>query len=225
MKKIIALLTVTAIALSFTACSNVSDSLDSVKNVFDAAEAIADNVKETGDRINETSDKILNQVEKNLEEQKKAEEEINKLADGILEEVEENLKEQEQSSDKFDQLVDNFLSQKNQHFSNDTIDGRWTRDTVTVFPKEAYYQNGTLVLTCFVVNGYSTTASDLHVKSVSVEGDNGHLIANGFFDSQKLTVAPLSYVTYTFYFSGDTLADADADLSHLLVNYRFSCYH
>lgn len=249
MKKLIAIITVIAIAMSFTACSNVSANLDSVKNVFNSVEEITSGIKENSDRVNEVGDKILDQVEKNLEAQEKAEEEINKLAGDILGEVEEGLddranadkideltdkvvdqleeelKEQEKPSNKLGQFKNELFNKKDQHFRNDTVDGRFSYDTISVFPKEAYYQNGTLVLTCFVVNGYSTTATGVHVKSISVKGDNDHLIAEAFFDAQQLTIAPLSYVTHTFYFSGDTLADADADLSHLIVDYRFSAYH
>ena len=79
MKKLIAIITVIAIAMSFTACSNVSANLDSFKNVFNSVEEIASGIKENSDRVNEVGDKILDQVEKNLEAQEKAEEEINKL--------------------------------------------------------------------------------------------------------------------------------------------------
>lgn len=114
---------------------------------------------------------------------------------------------------------------QNQHFYNDSLDGRWVVDSITVVPKEVYFENGKLVAHCYIVNGYSTTATNVGITQIIVADKNGVQFANAYFYSQNLTIAPLSYVEHTFTFGADTLSTTNVDMSYLYVDAWFEARH
>lgn len=231
MKKIIALLTVIAIALSFTACGNIPN--DAADKIITSAKEQIEKNNETGKKVNELSGEILEEIEESLDNQ-------DELSDKVFDKIEENLDKQEEVSEKIDKFVDGFVADKEVEgfepqnqvkdgptntFYNDSVDGRWTVNAISVFPKAAEFKDGKLIVTCFVVNGYNTTASSVHIKTLTVSGKDGKLYADGSFAAQNLSIAPMSYVEHTFTFSGDAVHNYGADLSFLNVKYSTHAVH
>ncbi len=99
-------------------------------------------------------------------------------------------------------------------FLNESVDGRWTPDAITVIPAQAYYEKGQLVVRCYIFNGYGT-ARDVSILSLILTDATGKVIANGAFDPQGLTIAPKSYAQHSFTFAGQALKAASADLSQV----------
>ena len=111
------------------------------------------------------------------------------------------------------------------YFYNDNVDGRWSVEAITAVPKEVYFENGQLIVHCFVVNGFSTTATNVGVTYLEVKDKNGTLIASANFNQQNLVIGPLSYVEHTFAFGSDTVAATDVDMSSLSVSCQFTATH
>jgi len=111
------------------------------------------------------------------------------------------------------------------YFLNTSVDGRWTPNSISVAAKEVYFENGKLVVHCFIVNGYSTRATNVNILQMYVKDKNGTNIAHAYFNSQNLTLDPLSYVEHTFTFSGDTILSTAVDLSYITINAQFRANH
>lgn len=103
-------------------------------------------------------------------------------------------------------------------FYNDTVDGRWSAEAISVVPKEVFWENGALVARCYVVNGFSKAAYNVHVEKVEIFNGKGEAVAGGTFGAQNLSIAPLAYVEHTFTFTDDAVLTLHADLSTLTVN-------
>ena len=111
------------------------------------------------------------------------------------------------------------------YFYNDTIDGRWTPDAISVAAKEVYFENGYLVARCYIVNGYSTMATNVSIPCLKITGENDVVIAEANFEAQDLTMAPLSYVEHIFTFAPDTILNENVDMSTLGVYSQFRATH
>ena len=224
MKKIIAIITVIALALTLSACSLPTETIE---KVFDAAESQMNQANELQDKQNELADKIFNQIEENMSEQKENSDKLNELVDDFLADKDEVMPGENCENPEIlgGKNKNSFVDNSNNTFYNASIDGRWVVDSISVLPKSAKFENGKLVMVCFIVNGYSTTATNLNVKTITVCGENEKLYAKGSFPAQNLTIAPLSYVEHTFTFSDDAIKAYGADLSHLVVDATFSLNH
>ena len=69
------------------------------------------------------------------------------------------------------------------NFTNDTV--TYKNDAVTIRPKHVYWDNGSLVAECFVINGFSCSVSDFIIKSLSFSNDDGQ-IATSEFDTVEI---------------------------------------
>ena len=112
-----------------------------------------------------------------------------------------------------------------QYFHNTTLDGRWIASTISVVPKEVYFENGKLVAHCYVVNGYSTKATMVNISEISVRGTGDKAIAHAYFGNQNFTIPALSYIEHTFTFGADTIISSSVDMSTLGFNVSFSANH
>lgn len=117
------------------------------------------------------------------------------------------------------------LALLNNRFYNDTLEGRWMTNSITVVPVEVYFENGGLVLNCYIVNGFSTTATNTSILEITVKDANGKIIAHDTFPEQNGTINALSYVTHSFHFGASAIENTAVDMSSLGVNARFYCRH
>ena len=116
-------------------------------------------------------------------------------------------------------------TKKADYFFNNTVDGRWTPNAISVAAKEVYFKDGKLVVHCFIVNGFSTTATNVSITEMNVVDKDGKVIASACFNAQNLTMDPLSYVEHTFTFGGDCIVNTDVDMAVITTNARFSARH
>jgi SLAP domain-containing protein len=97
--------------------------------------------------------------------------------------------------------------------------------SVSIKPCRVYWENGVLVAECFVINGLDKAVHNIEVKSLAF-GNKEFQIASAYFGMlQDLTIAPHSYVTWTFYFENDCVITPDADLSYLNCDASTSYYY
>ncbi len=114
---------------------------------------------------------------------------------------------------------------ENNMFVNYDINGRWNKDAITVVPVKAYYEGDRFIAHCYIVNGFDTQATFVHIESLTVSGKGGVLIGKGRYANQNLTINAQSYVEHTFSLEGGALAEANANLSELSFSCDFRAYH
>lgn len=102
---------------------------------------------------------------------------------------------------------------QNNVFFNDT-NNAYTPNTVDIRPGKMYWDNGVLVADCFVINGYEHAVYNIDVKKLTFKNDSGVFASGNFGVLQNLTIAPHSYVVWTFTFSRNAVMNPNADLTH-----------
>lgn len=227
MKKIFAIVTVLALTLSLTACGNKTDE------------------KSTGKNQNASEIQNVQNEENALENEETLSEEENDADDESIETPDENTSNENTQNDTpaNNPPANNTPSNNTPanptpeepakkeetkvvlSFTNYDIDGRWIAETITVLPAEVYFENGKLVANCYVVNGYSTTATLVNIKSITISDKNGVVIASGDFGEQNFTIDQRAYIRHTFTFSGDAIKATSVDMSSLDLDATFSARH
>lgn len=97
-------------------------------------------------------------------------------------------------------------------------------NALTVKPRYVYWgKDGALYAECFVINGYSHNVFNINVKSITLSNKSG-VIAEGtdFGVLNGVTLAPRTHVVWGFKFTGDAVKKYGADLSTLTCNARVS---
>ena len=89
---------------------------------------------------------------------------------------------------------------------------------LAVQPRYVRWENGKLVAECFVINGTDKMIYNINIKSLQFSNDDGVIATGGFGVLNNLTLAPNSYVTWTFTFSGDAVKAYGAQLGHLFTD-------
>ncbi len=89
---------------------------------------------------------------------------------------------------------------------------------LAVQPQYVRWENGKLVADCFVINGTDKMIYNINIKSLQFSNDDGVIATGGFGILNNLTLAPNSYVTWTFTFSGDAVKAYGAQLGHLFTD-------
>jgi len=117
------------------------------------------------------------------------------------------------------------LAMLTNYFYNDALAGRYTLNSISVVPVEVYFENGDLVLNCYIVNGFSTTATNVSILEMYVKDANGKTIAHDTFPEQNGTINAMSYVVHSFRFAASSVENTVVDMSTLTVNARFYCRH
>lgn len=218
MKKLFALLLTLSLVFALSACGEKETSSNDEKSTpTSQTETVNENSDETVVDDVTTSDTEDDLGEDGEITKTEAEKPSNKETDKNNNKKPVNNSKEETKTEKEEE--------KKLYFYNDTIDGRWTVDSISVVAREAYFENGNLVLHAYIVNGYSTNATNVNIKQIIVLDKNGEQIAHAYFGSQNLSIAPLSYVTHTFTFGADTIISTDVDMSALAVNSQFQANH
>lgn len=86
-------------------------------------------------------------------------------------------------------------------------------------------RNGLLIANCYIVNGYSTYATQVNIERIDMFDKNNTSFAGALFGAQNLSIAPLSYIKHTFTLAPDTIKTTNIDLSSLRVVADFSARH
>ncbi len=109
----------------------------------------------------------------------------------------------------------------NNYFLNET-NNAIDLNAVSVKPRYVYWENGTLVAECFVINGFAYTVGNINVKVLEIYNESG-LIASGAFGELQGLVLPSGYHgIWKFTFSADAVAQPNAALQSLIVRYNTS---
>ena len=86
-------------------------------------------------------------------------------------------------------------------------------DSVSLNPKEVWYQDGKLYANMYVVNGFSHNVYDVVVKNISLSNDSGLIAEANFGLLENVTIGANSYIEWGFVFSGDQIKQANGDLA------------
>lgn len=235
MKKVLAILTALTLVVSLTACSkdNTTDSSsDTIPTVSQTESTdVSKPTTDSSDVSSETTENTESNTNSEKSEVNTAETnsktETNKPSTTTSKQETTNKTETSKPavSSKEETTTEKEETKNNLYFYNDTVDGRWNADSISVVAKEVYFENGQLVAHCFIVNGYSTNATNVNIKQIIVLDKNGTQIAHAYFNSQNLSIAALSYVEHTFTFGADTITSTNVDMSVVTVNSQFHANH
>ena len=87
-------------------------------------------------------------------------------------------------------------------------------DAVTIRPRHVYWEGDTLVAECFVINNKSTTVYNITVEKLAFGNEANGIFAEGAFGIMEgASIAPYTYITWTFHFSADAISTQNADLT------------
>lgn len=93
------------------------------------------------------------------------------------------------------------------------------KNQVMIKPKYVYWQNGSLVADCFVINGFDHTVYNINVKSLSFANSSGTIASGSFGYMQNasglVSIAPNSYIVWTFVFGPNLVSMQNANLYEL----------
>ena len=187
MKRIIALILLASLMLTFSGCGMIKSDKTMPENT-QTAEPVPPEKAVTGDLEDELENPGLETEEKGTS-----------IPDSIGEKAEPV-----------------YNTPENVFFndSNNAIDV----NAVSIKPRYVYWDNGSLVAECFVINGFSHNVYNIDVKALSFSNDAGLIASAGFGTLNGATIAPNSYLVWTFSFAPDTVAANNALLSHLICN-------
>lgn len=89
-------------------------------------------------------------------------------------------------------------------------------NAVSIRPRHVYWEDDALVAECFVINGFSHNVFNINVNELKFSNSDG-LVASGidFGVLDGVTLAPYTYVVWTFRFGGEAIDNYGADLSSL----------
>lgn len=109
----------------------------------------------------------------------------------------------------------------NNYFLNET-NNAIDLNAVSIKPRYVYWENGQLVAECFVINGFPHTVGNINVKLLEIYNASG-LIASGSFGELQGLVLPSGYHgVWKFVFSADCVAAPNAALQTLTLQYNVS---
>ena len=110
---------------------------------------------------------------------------------------------------------------KNEFF-NDT-NYEMEGEGISVKPRHTYWEDGKLVVECFIINGDAYIVRNVQVNSLMVETPDGDVIAKANFDNcREEDVRYGDWYTHTFIFSPEHVLMPNADLQSLVLKYSLS---
>ena len=102
--------------------------------------------------------------------------------------------------------------QNQNYFYNDT-NYFYDLNTVSVKPRYVYWENGMLIAECFVINGFDVPVYNVNVDSLEFSNSAGKFAGAAFGTLQGASIAPYSYIVWTFTFPADCVFSNNADLT------------
>lgn len=91
-------------------------------------------------------------------------------------------------------------------------------NAVSVRPKHVYWNNGTLIAVCYVVNGFSHPVFNVNVKSLKLSNKNGVIASASFGVLKDVVINPYSHVEWTFKFPAECIEKYGADITSLIYH-------
>lgn len=113
--------------------------------------------------------------------------------------------------------IENVQIDPSNYFRNDSNNAP-VAGQLAVQPRYVRWENGKLVADCFVINGTDKLIYNINIKALKFSNDDGVIATGGFGVLEGLSLAPNSYVTWTFSFSGDAVKAYGAQLGHLITD-------
>ena len=98
------------------------------------------------------------------------------------------------------------------YFYND-LNNAYDLNNVSVKPKYMYWDDGALVAECFVINGLDTAVYNVNVNNLEFSNESGLFASASFGTLQGASIAPYSYIVWTFNFPADCVYKTNADLT------------
>lgn len=98
------------------------------------------------------------------------------------------------------------------YFYNDT-NYFYDLNTVSVKPRYVYWENGMLIAECFVINGFDVPVYNVNVDLLEFSNSAGKFAGAAFGTLQGASIAPYSYIVWTFTFPADCVFSNNADLT------------
>lgn len=98
------------------------------------------------------------------------------------------------------------------YFFND-LNNAYDLNNVSVKPRYMYWDNGSLVAECFVINGLDTAVYNVNVNNLEFSNGAGVFASASFGTLQGASIAPYSYIVWTFTFPADCVYKTNADLT------------
>lgn len=97
-------------------------------------------------------------------------------------------------------------------FFNDT-NYAYDLNALSIKPRYVYWENGKLYAECFVINGFKHTVYNINVKSLYFSNSSVNIAEASFGGLNNVSIAPYSYIVWTFVFGDDCVITPDADLT------------
>ena len=238
MKKIIAILAILALSLSFASCGKTtatkgennpnSSSINVSSEKYDEPESepetntssivevnsevsSKEEVKDTSSKAEEKPAQTTSKEEKPT--QTTSNTETNKPQTG----------DKTPTTDKNDTTTTSkpATTTKNEFFNN--TNNTYDVNSLSIKPRYVYWKDGDLYAECFVINGFSHNVFNIDVKSITISNKSGVIAqGEGFGVLKNVTLAPRTYIVWGFKFSGADIKNSGADLSSLICNARVS---
>jgi len=222
MKRIVCILMVVALSFGLVACgeskpASVTEERDTTK--------VADSNEDEKKTEEETKQDDIKEKMKEMEETKR-------------DDIEEEIKEMEEYISR-DNYVENgepnttpnttpddtqTAPPTTNEFYNDN-NNTYDVNCVSIKPRHVYWDNGTLVAECFVINGINRTVSNLNVESITLSNGSGVIASAAFGGLNGASIAPYTNIIWTFKFGPDTVYMQNADLSYLKCNADVTYYY
>ena len=113
-------------------------------------------------------------------------------------------------------------NQQDNRFTNNTP--VYNTNDIGFNPKEVWYEDGNLYVEMFVTNGRNSTIHSIDVNSLSISNRNSLIAQDQFGRMQNASIAPNSYIVWTFIFPSASVRVQDADLTQNLITQSLHSY-
>ena len=88
-------------------------------------------------------------------------------------------------------------------------------NSINICPFHIWYENGSVIADCYVINGYNHAVYNVNVRGLSLRANNSQLFADANFGviNNGGAIGAHSYIRWRFIFSGNCVLRKDASLT------------
>ena len=210
MKKITAMLLAAALVLGLTGCAGNQDREIHFSPKESTETAPVTESTEATEATRETGATEETETARETTEATEATETVRET-----EETKETVRETEETPIKTEAVTEEPSSQEPVNEFVNYQNTAWQEDKILINPAHVYWKDGKLIAECFVINGFSSSISNINVKSLKMTNGKKELAAAAFGCLEGLTLPPHTNVRWTFIFSEETVISYGADLSSI----------
>ncbi|MBE6688711.1 MAG: hypothetical protein E7588_05475 [Ruminococcaceae bacterium] len=110
----------------------------------------------------------------------------------------ENGKDQvDVNEEAFEPVVENE-DVENYYYRNEDPSNKFISGEITIVPKDVYWEFGSLIANCYVLNGFSYKVNNITVDSLGFYNEDGYIAGGGCGILQGLSLEPFSYCEWAF---------------------------